>query len=271
MKRIMSCTFLVLFLVASGSQVLAHEEKPLVKPARPEHKSSVNASEQATDPSAILTQMGFFYWTTITDDKDGDAATFLFQPVLPLSKSNLLRPALPFVSSPEPGRVAGIGDLFLLDAFNIQASYGTYGVGPVATLPTASSAELGTGKYSLGADFYFIYKLIPKNILGILLYYQGSVAGDDERADVSTLTFQPIWVMHFGWGYIGWTDLTATVDFENDGRLTFPFGVRFGTVFKNKKPWNMSITPYYTYQEGRDDDYGFKIGATLILPTVLRH
>jgi len=189
--------------------------------------------------------------------------------VLPLSKTNVLRPALPFVSTPSPDRVSGMGDLFLLDAFFFQVPNATWGIGPVASLPTASDDKLGTGKFSLGFDFVYMYKGIKKNIFGFLFYPQFSVSGDDDRDDVRNLTYQIVWVMHFKWGYIGWTDQTGVVDFENDNRYTIPMGLRFGKVFSakgGKTLINGAIQPYYTYQEDRGDVYGIKFSATFIKP-----
>jgi hypothetical protein len=71
-------------------------------------------AEAATDPSAILTQFQNFFWTTGSSDDKNISNTYLLQPVLPLSKNNVLRPALPVVNT--SGKT-GIGDLFLLDVF----------------------------------------------------------------------------------------------------------------------------------------------------------
>jgi hypothetical protein len=185
----------------------------------------------------------------------------LFQPVLPLTKSNVLRPALPFIQSSGPGGVSGIGDLFLLDAFMFQVPHATWGLGPVATLPTATSDALGSGKYQLGMNALYIYKGIPKNIFGILGYNQWSVAGDSDRKDVNKLSFQPIWVKHFDWGYMGWSDQTATVDWENGSALSFPIGLRFGKVWGGKQPLNVAIEPYYILLSADRDQSFFRFSS----------
>jgi hypothetical protein len=138
---------------------------PQVKPAHPNHKSSINLAEQATDPSAILTQLGFFYWSQETEGggADSNTSTFLFQPVLPMSKGNVLRPALPIISTPGPNSVSGIGDLFLLDALMFQVPNATWGIGQVVSLPTATNDALGSGKCELGLDALYTYKgMTPK-------------------------------------------------------------------------------------------------------------
>jgi hypothetical protein len=172
----------LLRLLACGVLVnaVAAQEEPQVKPAHPAHKSSVNLAEQATDPSAILTQMGFFYWNQWTEGggTDSQSSTFLFQPVLPMTKSNVLRPALPILQSSGPGGESGIGDLFLLDAFMFQVPHGTWGVGPVVTLPTATNDALGAGKYQLGLDALYIYtKACRKTFLASWLTTNGRSPG----------------------------------------------------------------------------------------------
>jgi hypothetical protein len=242
-------------------------------PGAPTHKSSVNAAEAATDPSAVLTQLGFQYWSTIPKDGDSSANTYLIQPVLPLSKSNVLRPGLPIIETPGPNRETGIGDLVLLDIWIFQAKNGSWGIGPIASLPTASDDALGSGQYELGPVAMYMYKGVPKNLFGILVHNLTSVGGDSGRADVNKFFFQPIWVAHFGWGYMGWTDQTATIDWENDNALSFPVGFRFGKVFAGSKKTLMNLAAgfYYTFNEGRDDEYGLKITGTFIKPGWLNH
>jgi hypothetical protein len=245
--------------------------EPVVQPAHPDHDSSVNVAEQATDPSAVLTQLGLFYWNTRNEDDDVISQTALFQPVLPLSKRNVFRPALPLITTPGVDGHTGIGDLFLLDAWMFQIPDATVGIGWTASLPTASQDQFGSEKYELGITALYINKQVPKNIFGILGYTLTSVAGENDRADVNKFYFQPIWLRHFDWGYIGWTDQLATVDWENDGRMSFPLGLRFGKVYKGPTPLNLAIQPYYTINESAPDEFGIKISGSFVKPGWLKH
>ena len=235
--------------------------------------SQADIAKAATDPSAILTQLGFFAWDgTSTSDID-QTDTALFQPVLPTTKRNVLRPALPYLRTVGPGGVEtkGLGDLFLLDVFLFQLPHATWGVGPVASLPTATDTEFGTGQYELGPMAMFIWKGMEKNIMGVLGYNTTSFAGDSNRADVNKFFFQPIWIHHFHWGYVGWTDQTSTIDWENDNQFSFATGFRIGKVWHGKTPLNVSIQPYYFINEGRDDIFGMKLGVTFIKPGWMKH
>lgn len=275
MKRYLSVKLIGAALLGLAATIAFAQDidVPHGTPGAPTHKSSVNAAEAATDPSAVLAQLGFLYHTTIPEGNDTLGDTMVIQPVLPLSKNNVLRPGLPFVGTPGPNRKTGIGDLLLLDIFIFQVKHASWGIGPIASLPTASDDALGTGQYELGPVAMYMYKGVPKNLLGILAYNLTSVGGDSGRADVNKFFFQPIWVKHFGWGYMGWTDQTATIDWENDNALSFPVGFRFGKVFAGSKKTLMNLAAgfYYTFNEGRDDEYGLKITGTFIKPGWLNH
>jgi hypothetical protein len=247
------------------------------QPVHPTHKvgaasEGASLAEKATDPSAILTQMSFQFFTENTKDDRGLATTGIFQPILPLTSGMILRPTLPIVTTGGTDGVTGIGDLFLLDLFLHNVNKATFGVGPVATVPTATSDALGGKKWTIGPNFLFLFKGVPKNLFGILIYNEWSFAGDTDRAKVNRLSFQPVYTLHTSWGYIGWNDLPATIDWENDNALSFPVGPRIGKVWMGKTPVNLSAQLYYRINNhGRENSWGFKAEATLIMPTWLQH
>jgi hypothetical protein len=225
-------------------------------------------AEAATDPSAILTQFQNFFWTTGNSDDNNISNTYLLQPVLPLSKNNVLRPALPVVNT--SGKT-GIGDLFLLDVFLNQVKTGTWGWGIAGSVPIGND-EFTTDKWQAGPSLLYMNKTNKKFLWGILGYNQWSFAGKSSASDVNVLTFQPIFVYHTGWGYWGWTDQSATVDWENDNRTSIPLGLRFGKVYSGKTPLNAAVGFYYTLNnKGRENTFGVKFTATFIKPKMLVH
>lgn len=269
--------FVALMLLADVASASSHDadatKDPRAKPVPDGHTAAKDLAAQATDPSAILTQLGFYGWDGKSTSDIYQADTLLFQPVLPMTKSNVLRPALPVLRTVGANNTkkTGLGDLFLLDVFLFQLPHATWGVGPVASLPTATSDENGTGKYELGPAAMFMWKGMKKNLVGVLGYNTTSVAGDSMRADVNKFFFQPIWVMHFKWGYLGWTDQTSTIDWENNNNISFATGLRFGKVWPGKTPVNMVVQPYYFINEGRDNIGGLKFSVTFIKPGWLKH
>ena len=251
-----------------------HDDHANPVPPVDTHASGASASdgaglaEAATDPSAILTQFQNFFWTTGNSDDKNISNTYLLQPVLPLSKNNVLRPALPVVNT--SGKT-GIGDLFLLDVFLNPVKSGTWGWGIVGSVPIGAD-EFTSDKWTAGPTLLYMNKTHKKYLWGILGYNQWSFAGKSAASDVNIFTFQPIFVYHTKWGYWGWTDQTATVNWEQDNQTSIPLGLRFGKVYPGKTPLNAAVGFYYALNnKGRENTFGLKFTATFIKPKWLVH
>ena len=234
----------------------------------PNAAAQANAlAKAATDPSAVLTQFQNFFWTTGNSDDNNISNTYLLQPVLPLTKNNVLRPALPVVNT--SGKT-GIGDLFLLDVFLNQVKSGTWGWGIAGSVPIGAD-EFTTDKWQAGPALLYMNKTKPGWLFGILGYNQWSFAGKSSAQDVNLFTYQPIIVNNQDGWYWGWTDQTATYDWKND-LSSIPLGLRFGKVFHGATPLNAAVGFYYSINnKGRENTFGVKFTATFIKPTWLRH
>ena len=221
----------------------------------------------ATDPSAVLTQFQNFFWTTGNSDDNNISNTYLLQPVLPLTKNNVLRPALPVVNT--SGKT-GIGDLFLLDVFLNPVKSGTFGFGIAGSVPIGAD-EFTTDKWQAGPALLYMNKTKPGFLFGGLVYNQWSFAGKSSAQDVNTLTYQPIFVNNRDGWYWGWTDQTATYNWKND-YSSIPLGLRFGKVFHAATPLNAAVGFYYTLNnKGRENTCGVIFTATFIKPIWLKH
>ena len=245
--------------------------------------NGISVAEAATDPSAILAQLGFLYWTNTPNSSGATNAansvgdTFLIQPVLPLTKNNVLRPALPLIRTPDQNGDTGIGDLFVLDAWIFQAKNASWGIGPAVSLPTASQDNMGTGKYEVGPSALYMYKGVPKSLFGILGYNLTSVAGDSNRADVNKLFAGPVLNYHFadlfgqkGW-YLRYTDQLWSFDWEAEAdrdTVSIPVGAALGKVFSiGKQPVNVYLGgDYYAAHRGTDPVWDIKLNVTLLFP-----
>jgi hypothetical protein len=251
-----------------------HDEHVNPTPEVATHQSGASAAggaslaEAATDPSAVLTQFQNLFWTTGTSEDNNIANTYLLQPVLPLSRNNVLRPALPVINS--SGKT-GIGDLFLLDAFLNPVKTGTFGWGIAGSVPIGDD-EFSSNKWTAGPTLLYINKTSHKVLWGVLGYNQWSFAGKSSARDVNTLSFQPIYVVHTSWGYWGWTDQLSTIDWKNDNQMSIPLGLRFGKVYPGKTPLNVSVGFYYALNnKGMENTFGLKVTAAFIKPTWLTH
>ena len=207
-----------------------------------------------------------------------------FQPSLPLQikdKILIARPVLPLVTNPVPdpetgeldSHTTGFGDVQLFTLFGPSRTDGfVWGVGPTFKFPTASSDELGEGKYQAGPALMLI-GLGKKWTKGILVQHWWSYAGSENRKDTNRTDFQYIIrrqlrakAMSVGMGP------TIEIDWEadSDNTLTFPIGLGITkTVRWWGKPVKLRFEPQYSII--RPDDVGtkwnFRIQITPVIPS----
>ena len=150
------------------------------------------------------------------------------------------------------GDETGIGDISLFDLFLFKAGAGLeLGVGPVLVIPTAEEDVLGQGKWQAGISTVAI---APQKwgLLGALVIYQQSFAGDDDRHDVQQLSVQPFVIYNLPHGYYLRSSGIATFEFEQDNH-DIPIGLGVGKVWllSSGATLNTFAGPQYTvWQEG---------------------
>lgn len=143
----------------------------------------------------------------------------------------ILRATLP-VSTVDAGAQSetGLGDFNIFDIFLLKTEGTQLGLGPLITAPTASDDLLGTGKWQAGLAAVAVQPL-SKGLFAGLLQWQSSFAGDEDRADVQTLTAQPLLIYNLpdGW-YLRSTGIW-TFDMVNNHHY-IPVGAGAGKVWK---------------------------------------
>ena len=168
-----------------------------------------------------------------TDDK-GDKLLLNVQPVIPFSlnrKWNLIsRTIMPFVDQeaifPGAGSQSGVGDvtqsLFFSPAAPTKGGV-VWGLGPVFLLPTGSDDLLTADKWGVGPTFVALKQTGPRTV-GVLSNHIESVAGSDNRQDVSATFIQPFVSRTTPklWTYSG--NLEATYDWESE-RWSIPLNL----------------------------------------------
>ena len=162
---------------------------------------------------------------------------FTIQPLFPVTLDNnwnlIVRPLLPLTYSPSPEKQFGLGDIqpsfFLTPA---RVSEWTWGVGPAFQLPTATSSELGTGKWSAGPTGALIYSEGPW-FAGVLVSQLWSFAGA-HRAPVNQTAAEPNVSYNFDSGWYIQFDPTITYDWAAASRdaLTLPLGIDVGKAMQ---------------------------------------
>jgi hypothetical protein len=178
-----------------------------------------------------------------------------FQPVIPIRVAehwNLItRTIVPIINQPSlaPGldHEFGMGDInptFFLSPIN--SSKFIWGFGPTMTLPTASTRELGAGKWSAGPAAVGLLMDGPW-VVGALVNNQWSFAGwgDD---DVNAFLAQPFVNYNFshGWYLASAPINTANWEAPSGQRWIVPVGGGAGKVVRfGKLPVNFSLQGFY--------------------------
>jgi hypothetical protein len=169
------------------------------------------------------------------DHKVGDS--WNIEPVLPFSLNAdwdlIARPSLTIAYAPTPHEQSGLTDLqtsFFLTPH--KESTWIWGAGPIFQFPTASSSELGSGRWSAGPTAALVYTEGPW-FGGILSYQLMSFAGNRERGSVNQTYIEPEISYNFESGWYVQCDPQMTLDWTADtaNAWTIPMGADVGKAF----------------------------------------
>jgi hypothetical protein len=168
--------------------------------------------------------------------KVGDA--WNIEPVIPFSLNAdwdlIARPSLTVAYAPTPHEQSGLEDLqasFFLTPH--KAVKWIWGIGPIFNFPTASSSELGSGRWSAGPTAALVYTDGPW-FDAILTYQLMSFAGNRSRGSVNQTYIEPEISYNFDSGWYVDSDPQMTLDWTADAAdaWTIPMGVDVGKAFK---------------------------------------
>jgi len=210
-KTIGRAVVALIAVCAFGISARAQESTTPAKPAAATDSAAAKAPEDAEDlakklsnPVASLISVPFQsnFDFKIGPDDDGWRYQMNLQPVIPISIGEdwnvISRTIMPLVYQndifPGAGDQFGLGDITQSLFFSPKApsSFGglIWGAGPVFLVPTATDDLLGSEKFGIGPTLVVLKQAGPWTI-GILANHIWSVAGDDNRADISSTFLQP--------------------------------------------------------------------------------
>jgi hypothetical protein len=237
-----------------------------------------------TDPTAILTQIQLQNtFGAETYNSSGYANTFVVQPVLPfpvampglkeIAPFHIVRPTLPFpapTADPDGplGRQGGMGDFTILDVAITPTSWGNIAFGYSLIAPTSTNRQLGLQEWQLGPTVGFIYKKVPKTVIGVVTQIPFSLESDAQEVDV-----QLVLVRHLenSW-YLRWGDTFNTFNTAN-GNYNIPIQPAIGKVVKKGLfglPNNIFVAAEYTpeglHKGPGGSHWGIKFNLTLLYP-----
>ena len=160
------------------------------------------------------------------------------EPLVPFSLNAdwdlFARPSLSVTYLPSPHEQLGLEDL--QTSFVLTPAKGTtwiWGVGPIIQFPTASSKELGTGRWSAGPTAALVYLEGPWSNY-VLAYQLLSFAGNRDRGSVNQTYIEPEISYSFESGWSVDCDPAITHDWTADAASawTIPIGADIGKAFQ---------------------------------------
>jgi len=205
-------------------------------------------------------------WAPKLYGSDADTNALLLRGTLPhklFGMPQIMRATVPFVTSPaaDGNNITGLGDLNVFDIFLCKTGGIELGVGPQLTLPTASHDSGGTGKWQAGLATVAI---APQKwgLLGGLVTWQHSFAGDNDRPTQNNLSVQPFLIYNLAEGW--YLRSTATMNFDlQRGKYSVPLGAGAGKVcvLGDGTTVNVFVEPQWTVAHDGDGQAKFQVYA----------
>jgi hypothetical protein len=198
-----------------------------------------------------------------------------FQPVIPLHVTEdwnvITRTILPIVTQPSftgGSSTTGLGDLNTT-AFLSPANPGSiiWGVGPVASFPTATSPLLGSqSTWGLGPSVVVL--TMPGHwVLGVIANNIWSVAG--ASSNQMLIQYFVNYNLAGGWYLTSAPIITANWNAASDQKWVVPFGAGGGKIFRiGKLPFNGNVSAYYNaVRPDVGPEWTLRVLLALLLPT----
>ncbi len=236
---------LAVFVLFLGTATTAAAQEEMSE----EERAAAIARAQANNPLASAYALNFqnFYSPSLYGVPDRSANTFYIRAAIPIGRT-LTRASLPLATRPSSPTEAqsGLGDFNVFTAYLFVSNATTsLGVGPLLVVPTATDDALGQGKWQAGAAA-IAFKATRLVQVGGLITWQGSFAGDSDRASTSLLAVQPFAIWQLGGGtYLRSTGIWA-FDLKS-GDYVVPFGMGIGQVLKaGKVIYNVFFEPQFS-------------------------
>ena len=209
-------------------------------------------------------------------DEDGQRFQLNVQPVVPVSLNDdwnmISRTIVPVIAqddvAPGTGSQFGLGDVTQSLFFSPRGTGAwTWGFGPVFYLPTATDDELGGRKWGIGPTGIALKQTEDHWTVGVLVNHLWSVAGDDDRADISSTFLQPFVSKGIGQGRTISVNLESTYDWKQS-QWSVPLNLSYskvGSIGSQRISWAVGARWWAETPEG-GPDWGVRLVLTLLYP-----
>lgn len=209
-------------------------------------------------------------------DEEGQRFQLNVQPVVPVSLGDdwnmISRTIVPVIAQddvvPDTGSQFGLGDVTQSLFFSPKAGGGwTWGFGPAFLVPTATDDELGGKKWGIGPTGIALKQTEDHWTVGVLFNHLWSVAGDDDRADISSTFFQPFVSKGIGQGRTLSVNVESTYDWKQS-QWSVPLNLSYskvGAIGHQRISWAVGARWWAQTPEG-GPDWGVRLVLTLLYP-----
>lgn len=222
----------VLGALAISTGILRADE---VAPAERE-KSAEEIAADLANPLSPITTLTIQYRTELGVGPDDDVnhqlrlQPSLFKPMADAS-AFLLRTIIPAYAKTWPLEEEGLGDISLIPTYVPDMTRSMFvGYGGALGLPTATEDSLGSKKWTAGPACMVVKAGQPWTY-GFLAQQVWSLAGDDDRDDISVLTVQPFVTYLIGGGWASTFTSETSYNWEADEDLwTVPLALSLSRI-----------------------------------------
>jgi len=177
----------------------------------------------------------------------------------------IIRATIPIATSMQ--EETGLGDINVFDLFLFKAGPVALGAGPEMTFPSANDDAFGTGKWQAGAALAVVAPQ-PWGLLGGLVTYQHSFAGEERRLNQNNLVAQPVVIVNLPLAFYLRSSASWSFDLEH-GDYFIPFGLGAGKIWKvgTGTTINVFAEPQYTVaHQGVAPHWQYFMGINLQFP-----
>ena len=166
---------------------------------------------------------------------------------LALTPSWLLRVTMPYVwdapNQPDTSNKHGAGDLQVRTAARVYTSpYWALLVGTDVLFPTASSEQLGSGKYAVGPGIAAAAPVpMLRSLVSVIVQNFNSVGGDPGRQKINFAQFQPAISTFWSEHWYSTLEPFVNVDWNRDSKTGMNLEAEIGYHFENR--WEVFVHP----------------------------
>lgn len=232
-------------------------------------------ARKVSNPAAFMISVPIHGDLDFTDTAAGRVEQVLLdvEPVLPFRLNdhwNIISHTdfpLVYVNPPGSGADFGLGDISQALSFTPSAKKPlVWAIGAQASLPTATSRDFGSGKFSIGPSLLLLSQTTGLTS-GLSASHMWSVAGRDDRANVSLTEVRPFLAWHMGGGRTISANIDASYDWQAE-QWDVPLQVSYSKVLRlGSQAMSLSAGgKYWLDRADGSDAWGVTAGVVLLFP-----